>query len=310
MTASENEHQAQNDASAQNHLPAFNHGAKINFDATPNPAAVAQLEVTPELIASIAAATKVEHAPRTLGEVELAGMGDEELASLAEGCRQRANTYALLARVYRVEVDDEFLQRLQAARYAAKTGNDEVDRGYRMVVQALSGTWEHTLLELAKDYVRAFIGFNGDHASAAYPYESVYLSEKHLLMQNQRDEVLACFRAAGLEKDGDWREPEDHVALEFEYMQTLAQRCADALDAGDADLAQDLLRDQSHFLQDHLNAWVPAFTHDVERYATLDFYRGFACVTRGWLACEMELFGELGGTVEPEPEPESAVAVA
>ena len=273
-----------------------------NFTFEPNPAAVAQLQVTPELIASVAEATKVEHAPHTIGEIELAGLDDEGLDALAQGCRQRASMYALLARVYRVEVDGEFLRQLQVARYAAKTGNEDVDEGYRMVVQSLCGTWEHSLLELAKDYVRAFIGFNGDHASAAYPYESVYLSEKHLLMQNQRDEVLACYRTAGLEKDGDWREPEDHIALEFEYMQTLAQRCADALEAREAALAESLMREQSYFLQDHLNAWVPNFTHDVERYATLDFYRGFARVTRGWLACEMELFGELGGEAASEDE--------
>ncbi len=224
------------------------------FPTDANPAAVAQLQVTPELIASISETTKVEHAPHTIGEISLAGADDEELSCLAQGCRQRASMYALLARVYRVEVNGEFLRQLQVARYAANTGNEDVDEGYRMVVQSLCGTWEHSLLELAKDYVRAFIGFNGDHASAAYPYESVYLSEKHLLMQDQRDEVLSCYRTAGLDKDGEWHESEDHVALEFEYMQTLAQR-----------------------------------------YATLDFYRGFARVTRGWLACEMELFSELGG---------------
>ncbi len=61
------------------------------------------------------------------------------------------------------------------------------------------------------------------------------------------------------------REPEDHSALEFEYMQTLAQR-----------------------------------------YATLGFYRGFACVTRGWLACEMELFSELGGAASTDAQGQAA----
>ena len=202
--------------------------------------------------------------------------------------------YALLSRVFRVEVDGNFLRQLQTARYASNTGNADIDEGYRMVAGSLCGTWEHSLRELAKDYVRAFIGYNGDHASAAYPYESVYLSEKHLLMQNQRDEVLACYRAAGLEKDEHWREPEDHISLEFEYMQALASRSAEALKAGDRQLAQSLLRDQSYFLQDHLNQWAARFCGDVERYATTDFYRGFARVTRGWLTCENELFAELG----------------
>ena len=269
-----------------------------NFDITPNPRAVAQLTPTPELIASLNQAEHAPHAARTLGEVELGDLDAQTREDLALACEARANMYALLGRVYRVEVDEALLNRLQDARFAAHTGNDEVDEGYRKVVTFLSKPQEHMARELAKDYVRAFIGYTGDHASAAYPYESVYRSEKHLLMQESRDEVLACYRAAGLEKDEGWREPEDHVALEFEYMQATAGRTAEALRAGETPLAQDLLRDQSHFLQDHINAWVPGFTRDVERCAATDFYRGFALVTRGYLACEMELFGELAGQAE------------
>lgn len=264
-----------------------------NFDVTPKPEAVAQLTPTPELIASLAAAEKAPHAERTLSDIDLEKMEAEELEELAAACKSRANMYALLSRVYRVEADQSLLDQLKSANYAANTGNKDVDDGYRLLVKWLGQTWEHSLLDLAKDYVRAFIGYTSDHASAAYPFESVYRSEKHLLMQESRDEVLACYRAAGLEKNETWREGEDHVALEFEYMSTMATRTADALRSADTKLAQDLLNDQSHFLQDHLIAWVPNFTQDVERCATTKFYRGFALVTRGYLECEMELFGDL-----------------
>ena len=277
-----------------------NRAINPNFDITPNPRAVAQLTPTPDLIASLKQAEHAPHAPRTLGEVTLGELDEEVRNDIATACEARANMYALLGRVYRVEADEALLDRLRDARYAARTGNDEADEGYRRVVGFLGGPREHMVRELAKDYVRAFIGYTGDHDSAAYPYESVYRSEKHLLMQESRDEVLACYRAAGLEKDEGWREPEDHVALEFEYMQAMATRAAEALRTGETPLAQDLLRDQSHFLQDHINAWVPSFTRDVEHCATTDFYRGFALVTRGFVACEMELFGELGGELGGE----------
>ena len=264
-----------------------------NFDVTPKPEAVAQLTPTPEQIASLAAAEKAPHAERTLSDIDLEKMEAEELEELAAACKSRANMYALLSRVYRVEADQSLLDQLKSANYAANTGNKDVDDGYRLLVKWLGQTWEHSLLDLAKDYVRAFIGYTGDHASAAYPFESVYRSEKHLLMQESRDEVRACYRAAALKKNETWREGEDHVALEFEYMSTMATRTADALRSADTKLAQDLLNDQSHFLQDHLIAWVPNFTQDVERCATTKFYRGFALVTRGYLECEMELFGDL-----------------
>ena len=76
-------------------------------------------------------------------------------------------------------------------------------------------------------------------------------------------------------------------------MSFMATRTVDALRSANTKLAQDLLNDQSHFLQDHLIVWVPNFTQDVERCATTKFYRGFALVTRGYLECEMELFGNL-----------------
>jgi TorA maturation chaperone TorD len=62
--------------------------------------------------------------------------------------------------------------------------------------------------------VRAFIGHGNNAYSAAYPYESVYTSEKRLMMQDARDEVLAIYRSCHLDKAASWKENEDHIAVE------------------------------------------------------------------------------------------------
>ena len=131
------------------------------------------------------------HAPEGAQAADEATLSD--LIKLNE---QRAATYGLLSRLYRVEVDEEFLQELRGMRFPASTGNKNVDEGYRLMAKFMSNVWENSLTDLAVDYVRTFIGHGVDAFSAAYPFESVYTSEKRLLMQEARDEVLAIYRAA------------------------------------------------------------------------------------------------------------------
>lgn len=85
-----------------------------------------------------------------------------DLAALAELTAQRSAVYRLLARLYRVEVDEEFLAELKAMRFPAATGNTAVDAGYRAIATYLSGADAHAITDLAVDYVRAFIGHGVD----------------------------------------------------------------------------------------------------------------------------------------------------
>ena len=195
----------------------------------------------------------------------------DELIKLIE---QRAATYGLLSRLFRVEIDQELLAELHGMRFPASTGNADVDEGYLRLAKYLSNTWENSLTDLAVDYTRVFIGHGVDAYSAAYPFESVYTSEKRLLMQDARDEVLAIYRSAGLDKKNSWKEGEDHV---------LANRTAEALRKGDEEEAAALLTTQRNFLEDHLLSWAPMMTADMKRFAKTDLYQGLAYLTDGFL---------------------------
>ena len=199
---------------------------------------------------------------------------------------QRAATYGLLSRLFRVEIDEPLLEELRGMRFPASTGNKDVDEGYRLFAKYLSNTWDNSVTDLAVDYVRVFIGHGVDAFSAAYPFESVYTSEKRLLMQEARDEVLAIYRSAGLDKQDSWKEGEDHIALELEFEQILIGRTVEALKKGDEDEAAALLATQKNFLDDHLAAWIPMMTADMKRFASTDLYRGLAHLTDGFLATD------------------------
>lgn len=220
-------------------------------------------------------------------------MDEETKAALISITEQRSATYGLLSRLYRVEVDEEFLKEMKGMRFPAATGNSQVDEGYRLIATFLSNTWGNTITDLAIDYVRTFIGHGVDAFSAAYPYESVYTSEKRLMMQDARDEVLAVYRSQGLDKQETWKEAEDHLALELEFMQILANRTVDALKEGDEDAAIDLLTTQKNFLEDHLMAWVPMMTSDMRRFAKTDLYRGLASLTDGFMTVDFEFLQDL-----------------
>lgn len=214
----------------------------------------------------------------------------DDLIKLIE---QRAATYGLLSRLFRVEIDQELLDELHGMRFPASTGNADVDEGYLRLAKYLSNTWENSLTDLAVDYTRVFIGHGVDAYSAAYPFESVYTSEKRLLMQEARDEVLAIYRSAGLDKQDTWKEGEDHIALELEFEQIMATRTVEALRKGDEDEAVALLTTQKNFLEDHLAAWAPMMTSDMKRFAQTDLYRGLAYLTDGFLQTDQTFLDDV-----------------
>lgn len=215
---------------------------------------------------------------------------DIDLSPVLQG---RMATYQFLSRLFRSEVDQELYDTLVAMRFPANTGNDLVDEGYRMICTYLSQADGTVLTELAVDFVRAFIGSGNDGYSAAYPFESVYTSPKRLMMQEARDEVLAVYRSEGLDKLPSWKESEDHIALELEFMAVLGDRIVTAAEAADEAEVERLLSTQRNFLEDHLASWAPLMTADLRRFAQCGLYQGLASLTDGFLQMEEEFFDEI-----------------
>jgi TorA maturation chaperone TorD len=210
-------------------------------------------------------------------------LSDELRAELSGLCGSRADVYGLLSRLYCREADEVLLSDLRNTSFPAKTGNDKVDTGYRKIAVYLSGNAENALLELAVDYVNVFLGNGNLTYSAAYPFESVYTSEKRLMMQEARDEVLEAYRSANMEIDKSWKDPADHVALELLYMQKQSKHTEEALDNKEDEKALELLAQQRDFFVNHLAAWTPMMTADMKRIAKTEFYQGLAYLTEGFL---------------------------
>lgn len=220
-----------------------------------------------------------------------------EEVNLVELMNARARSYGMLARLFREEVDLPTLRELQQMRFPQATGNAAADEGYHQLYDYLKRAWDDSVTELAIDYVSTFIGHGVNGYSAAYPYESVYTSERRLLMQEARAEVLATLRENELVR-GNWNEAEDHIALELEFMQRLSLRAADALSDDAEDEAIAYLRTSYDFLENHLLNWVPMLVADMRMHARTLFYQGLAQLTLGSLQEDEAVLRELLDSVE------------
>ena len=213
----------------------------------------------------------------------------QDLAKLMES---RVSMYSMLAQLFQKEVSTEQLHELQRMNFPTATGNTLVDEGYRDMYDYLKLAWDQSVDELKVDYSRTFIGHGSNGYSAAYLYESVYTSGRRLLAREARGEVLEAYRENGLKK-GKWNDMEDHLGLMLEFMQVLASRSCEALQAQDYARFDELLEKQHDFVRNHLLNWLPMMLDDVLRFAQTSFYQGLAKLVLGYAEVDEELLREL-----------------
>jgi len=196
----------------------------------------------------------------------------------------RADAYGFYRRLFQTEADEALVKGLRGIAYA----DDGSFGGYFTAVA--SRTDAEIAQELRCDFARLFLGMS-KHPVA--PYESVFMSEYHLLMQEQRDEVLAVYRREGLSVEDGFGLPEDHLAVELGFMESLCRRSAHALAAHDDDEYRRLKAMQCDFIRDHLARWVPLFASEVRMQenghsSSPSFYGTAAQLLEDFIGSDME----------------------
>ncbi len=219
------------------------------------------------------------------------GFDCSDFAPLREDMMVRAQMYSLLSRLFIWDVDEELLALLKEER--PLVSEDErlsaaVDR-----IQAYLVDEGCSVLDLARDYAKAFCGASSTQKTSAFPFESVYTSERGLLMQEARDDMLKWYRAYHLEKSESFHDCEDHLGLELEFYAFLINEFLVALDDGDAARAQRVLQDQHVFMHEHLINWIPEFTHHVTMRARTEFYQGLGQLLLAYVRIDCTFIDEL-----------------
>lgn len=150
------------------------------------------------------------------------------------------------------------------------------------LLAAFCESWEPAMLgRLTWDFNRLFVG-PGEMRAA--PWESVYRSRTKLTFQEPTLAMRALYERFGFESPAIHREPDDHLALELDFLAALSGLAAEAARDGDGERLAACFEAQQALLEQHLLAWAPRCLALVIEHADTDYYRGVARLALGSLA--------------------------
>jgi TorA maturation chaperone TorD len=202
--------------------------------------------------------------------------------------KQRAKLYAFFSKIFFEEMTEASLAQLQQSNGQIDFSDAELAAGYKKLEESVEqvASDESNLEELAADYASLFLGIG---RRPAHPYESVYRSDEKIAMREPYHQVSMTFHAEGLRVSDAVKEPEDHVALEFEFMAHLCGKVETALENDDSAEAARLLALQKEFSKEHLVSWIPEWCDDIANGSTkLDFYAAIAALTKRFVVLDGE----------------------
>ncbi|MDX5400260.1 MAG: molecular chaperone TorD family protein, partial [Actinomycetes bacterium] len=115
------------------------------------------------------------------------------------------------------------------------------------------------------------------------PWESVHRSRERLLFEAETLQVREWYARFGLAAPRLNREPDDHVALELEFLAALAERALTALEEDRPGDATELVAAHQTFLAEHVLTWVPTLMEMIRQNAETSFHKGVAELVTGAL---------------------------
>jgi TorA maturation chaperone TorD len=220
--------------------------------------------------------------------------GKNLVDQLVEANRGRGNVYSFLSKIYEKEVTVDLLKQLTRPEFVSQLNTMGEGEGFNLLSSYLKSAAGRDLqqirLELAVEYAKLFLGLG---AGIYHPSESAYTTSTHFIMQQPRDSVMAEYRKALVDKVKGFPEPEDHVAMELQFMAHLCGKTEEAVKSGQNVDAKNLLESQRNFMNNHLMIWVPKFAADVIKATTVDFYKAIAQITAGFLEVDKEAIRDL-----------------
>lgn len=205
----------------------------------------------------------------------------------------RSQIYFTLSRAFAKEVDKEFLEQLTNNREVLKdialsSGDEAFIVGAEKLEKFLDNLGKESIdlciEDLACNFTMLFLNAAANtETKHVYPYASVYLSESHLLYQEETEEVMKFYAENKVAQKKDFKEPEDHLAVELNFIALLTDGASNALINNDARTAIDKLMVTKIFMEKHLLPWVHRFCIDLRKAATDDFYSSMADITLGFI---------------------------
>jgi len=203
----------------------------------------------------------------------------------AETANSRSYIYGLLATVFRSEPTQAFIIDLRGPRLSGVFSDLEVELG-----EEFFNIPEFELKEILEvEFSRLFIGPE-KHISA---HESVFTEMDGCstgLWGAKTVEVKNFIETTGLDYDPKFNGIPDHISVELEFMQKLAEWEADKWNQKDRENAQYAQKIQGMFLHNHLLRWAPQLCDEVMAMAEVPFYQAMAELCSNYIEFDQQSF--------------------
>jgi len=207
----------------------------------------------------------------------------------------RGTLYRVLSRGFSLEIDEAYLEWMMllqptVAQLAAHSESKEFKKGSELLGKFVA----EVRSDYEKDKAKFLQGLAAEYASLflnvgpipVYLAESVYLGKEHLLYEEPYFDAVRIYQIYGFKKRSSFKEPEDHIAIELEFMAHLCDLTCLSLDQGKADYAAGYLKNQVEFLDMHLSKWVPQLCDKLKTATKNTFYLALANLLAGFLSMD------------------------
>ncbi len=209
---------------------------------------------------------------------------DDTLACLRQDIADDLLTLAIL---HDAEISAESVRQLKAVHFpdglalkleSVRGGEALQITGY--AVERLPDSNDQGALDaFVVDYADIYL----THKLRASPFESVWLDEDGLIMQEPMFQVREWYQRYGLAAK-NWRErTDDHLVLQLEFVAYLLKTGDDV----------EHLAETAHFLDEHLLRWITPFAERVASRCATPFYAGLAVLTAAYLDELRDLIAQL-----------------
>jgi anaerobic selenocysteine-containing dehydrogenase/TorA maturation chaperone TorD len=192
--------------------------------------------------------------------------------------KSRAKRYHFLSTLYRDEIPLKLVEAMQKQEFLGPFNEAVVGCGFidlssgaeAMTDYLKSGPAKKLYQELRYDYADLFLNAG---PYPVFPYESPIKSGEPVVMGEPVFELREYFRKAEVHRNPDYKDLEEHIAVQMEFLRYV-------MDKGDEALYLD-------FFKNKYSKWVPAFCDQLVAAApSKSFYQALATFTRGALMCE------------------------
>jgi len=202
---------------------------------------------------------------------------------MREDIKNRIALYALISRLMLIEVDSEFLDKIESDEDILN-----LFPNYKM--------WKRRDEFSQSELIEQF--YNVDFANLflmhLVPYESFYTRDDQMIESGGDNPIVELYN------DLDFRVElaearvvsGDHIGIELEFMYMLCVAQEKALDADDIDGVCELLEVQRAFLKEHIVEWTPMFLINMKRESRTPLYHDGAELTLEFILSDYEYVTE------------------